>query len=155
MDIIKVFILAMTPIGELRAALPVALQHYKLGLPLAFAVSIIGNLVPVVAIVFLLNPVQRFLSRHSRLFAIFFEKLFARTRRKHSRRFERFEEMALISFVAIPLPVTGAWTGALASFVFGIPPRKAIPLIALGVTIAAVVVTLLTLGISGVWARVL
>ena len=52
----------------------------------------------------------------------------------------------MVVLVAIPLPMTGAWTGSLAAWVFHIPPRSAIPLISLGVLIAGVIVTLLVEG---------
>lgn len=147
-DYLKLFITAMVPIGELRAAIPLGLTVFGLSVVETYIISVIGNMVPIFFIVFLLDPVSKFLSKHFRFFKWFFEWLFSRTRRKHSRRFELLEEMALITFVAIPLPITGAWTGALASFVFGIPPKKALPLIFLGVLIAGVVVTLVTLGVK-------
>jgi uncharacterized membrane protein len=146
--VLKIFFLAMAPIGELRVALPVALTHYELPLLTAYVVSVLGNFIPVVFIVYLLDPVQKFLSKHSRFFKWFFKKLFERTRRKHTKKFETFEEVALITFVAIPLPVTGAWSGALAAFVFGISPKKSIPLIFIGILISGVIVTALTYGVT-------
>lgn len=58
------------------------------------------------------------------------------------------EEIALITFVAIPLPMTGGWSGALAAFVFGIKPKKAIPLIFVGIAIAGIIVGFLSKGLS-------
>lgn len=146
-DLFKTLVVAMMPIGELRIALPLALTQYHMSLPLAFLASFIGNMIPIFFIVFLLDPVSKFLSRHSRFFKWFFERLFEKTRKKHSKKFESVQEIALVSFVAIPLPMTGAWSGALAAFVFGIPPKKSLPLIALGVFIAGVIVSILTVGI--------
>jgi len=145
--VINTMLVAMTPIGELRAALPLALTHYKLSVPVAFAASVIGNMVPVVVIVYLLEPASSLLSKHSKIAKRFFEWLFHHTRKKHTRRFEALGSVALVTFVAIPLPMTGGWSGAVAAFVFGIRPRAAIPLIALGVMIAGVIVTLLTQGV--------
>jgi uncharacterized membrane protein len=145
-NILRVFISAMLPITELRGALPLALLHYKIDIFTAYFVTVIGNLVPVIFIVFLLDPVQKFLSNHSRLFRWFFQKLFERTRSKHTKKFETMEEIALVTFVAIPLPMTGGWSGALAAFVFGIPPKKSIPLIFLGLIIAGLIVLAITLG---------
>src|SRR3990170_6356061 len=144
--LVKVFFAAMTPIGELRVALPLALVHYKLPWAVSFAVSVFGNMLPITLIVFLLEPVSNYLTAHSKFFRWFFNWLFERTRKKHSHRFEVLEEVALVTFVAIPLPMTGAWSGALAAFVFGIPPKKSIPLIFLGVLISGIIVTLLTYG---------
>lgn len=140
----------MIPVGELRASLPIALTKYNMGLPLAFFISVAGNMLPVVLIAYFLEPIHLFLSKHSKFFRWFFEWLFHYTRKKHSKRFEVFEEVALVTFVAIPLPMTGAWSGALAAFVFGIPPKKALPLITLGVIIAGIIVTILTLGIKAI-----
>lgn len=147
-EIYKTLILAMMPVGELRASLPIALTQYNLSLPLAFAISVIGNMIPVVVIVYLLEPISKFLSRHSKFFEWFFEWLFEHTRKRHSKKFETMEEIALVTFVAIPLPMTGAWSGALAAFVFGIKPKMAIPLITLGVIIAGIIVSIITLGVS-------
>ena len=61
------------------------------------------------------------------------------------RRFHTYGDMALVLLVAIPLPMTGAWTGSMAAWVFNIPARRAIPLIGLGVVIAGIIVTALTL----------
>jgi uncharacterized membrane protein len=146
-DLLKTFLLAMAPVGELRAAIPLGLTHYKLGILETFAVSVIGNMIPIVIIAFLLEPVSRWLSKHSKYFRSFFNWLFERTRKKHSKKFEVFEEVALVTFVAIPLPMTGGWSGALAAFVFGIPPKKSLPLVGLGVIIAGIIVTTITLGV--------
>ena len=83
----------------------------------------------------------------SKFFNRFFTYLFERTRKKHNGKFEKWGALALITFVAIPLPVTGGWSGALAAFVFGIPFKKALPLIFLGVIIAGAIVTGLSLGV--------
>jgi len=71
------------------------------------------------------------------------ESIFARTRRK-GEMIERYEEIGLMLFVAIPLPVTGAWTGSLAAYLFGLKFWKSILFIFLGVLIAAGVVSFLT-----------
>lgn len=147
-SLLKVFISAMVPITELRGALPLAILHYKIDFFTAYTVTVFGNLVPVILIAYLLNPVQKFLSAHSRLFRWFFNKLFEKTRSRHSKRFETMENIGLVTFVAIPLPMTGGWTGALAAFVFGIPPKKSIPLIFLGLLIAGLIVGIITQGFN-------
>jgi len=74
------------------------------------------------------------------------QKLFERTRRKLNGRVEKYGYWALTLFVAIPLPVTGAWTGTLAAFVFGLPKKASFIAIFIGVCISATIVTLVTLG---------
>lgn len=150
-DILKTIFLAMTPIGELRVALPIAITVFKIPFWEAYFISIVGNMIPVLLIAFFLDPISGFLSEKSKFFNKFFKKLFYVTRKKHSKKFEVFEELALIIFVAIPLPMTGAWSGMLAAFVFGIKPKKSIPLILLGVMIAGLVVGVLTLGIDKIF----
>lgn len=140
-------LMAAAPISELRGAIPLALGVYGMSIPLAFTLAIIGNMIPVFFILWLLNPVQRWLSYKSRLFDRFFKWLFSWTRSRHAKKFELYEELALVILVAIPLPMTGAWTGSLAAFVFGIPYKKALPLIFLGVLIAGIIVTLASTGV--------
>ncbi|MCK4304280.1 MAG: small multi-drug export protein [Candidatus Eisenbacteria sp.] len=139
----------MLPIVELRGAIPWALSP-AMGPPLswwhAYLISCVGNMVPLIPILAALGPVSDALRRRSRLMERFFVWLFARTRRR-GKLVERYGAMGLILFVAIPLPVTGGWTGSAAAFVFGIPFRLALPCIALGVAIAGCVVTLAAAGV--------
>lgn len=144
---LKVFLIAMSPIFELRGSIPMALGAYHLPVLSAFLISVLGNILPVVFILLLLEPVSVFLSRRSRLLSRFFTWLFEKTRKKHAKTFETGRDIALMIFVAVPIPFTGAWTGALCAFLFGIPFKRALPAIAGGVVIAGVIVTLATLGI--------
>ncbi len=144
---IKTLLVAASPFLELRGSIPLALGVYHLPVLSAFWISIIGNIIPVVLILWLLEAIYKFLSHHFYFFNRFFSWLFERTRKNHQRKFKKWKEFALVVLVAIPLPFTGAWTGSLAAFVFGIHWKKAFPLIALGVLIAGLVVTLTTLGI--------
>jgi len=144
---LKVFLIAMSPILELRGSIPLALGVYDLPVWSAYLFSVIGNIVPVIFILFLLESVSCYLSQHFYYFNRFFAWLFERTRQKHSAKFERWQEFALVILIAIPLPFTGAWTGSLCAFLFGIPFRKAFPLITLGVILAGLIVTLTSLGI--------
>ncbi len=144
---IATILIAMIPIGELRGAIPVALGAFDMSPLSAYIYSVIGNIIPVFFLLWWLDPVSKWLMRKSKFFNRFFTWLFDRTRKKHTKRFERWGTLALITFVAIPLPITGAWTGSVAAFVFGVPFRKALPLIFIGVLIAGVVVELLSLGV--------
>jgi len=149
MEVLNVFLLAMTPVGELRVAIPVALLVYNLNWLWAYFISIIGNMVPVIFILLFLSPVSRWLSKRLSFCDKFFNWLFERTRRKSSPRMEKYGAIALITFVAIPLPFTGAWTGSIGAFLFNIPFKKAFPLILLGVLISGAIMLLLTQ--TGLW----
>ncbi|MDD4607071.1 MAG: small multi-drug export protein [Patescibacteria group bacterium] len=145
-ELIKVLLTAMAPISELRGAIPLAVGAYHWPIWQSYFVAVIGNIIPVIFILWLLEPVSKFLCQHSKLMARFFKWLFERTRLKHTQKFERWGAVALISFVAIPLPITGAWTGSVAAFVFGIPYKKSLVLITSGVLIAGIIVSLITTG---------
>jgi len=145
---VKTFLIAMSPLLELRGAIPLALDVYRLPIWSAFLFSFLGNLSVVLAILLLLGPVSRYLSRRFSCCQKFFTYLFARTRKRHKKKFIRWEEFALIVLVAIPLPLTGGWTGSLCAFLFDIPFRRSFPLIALGLFIAGLTVLLATLGLA-------
>ncbi len=145
-----IVLMAMLPILELRGAIPWAFK-FAPQLPLAttYLLAVLGNFAPVIPILLFLGPVSQFL-RKVPVFDRFLGWLFARTR-KRGKLIERYEAIGLTMFVAIPLPVTGAWTGALAAFIFGVRLRYAIPCILLGILIAGVVVTLAAKGVIGIW----
>ncbi len=149
MEVFNVLILAMTPVGELRVALPVALAIYDFHWTLAYLISVIGNIIPVIFLLLFLGPVSKWFSEKFGLCDSFFNWLFERTRRKNNGRVEKYGAIALISFVAIPLPFTGAWTGSIVAFLFGIPFKKAFPLISLGVLISGAIMLILTQ--TGLW----
>lgn len=138
-----VAIISVLPVFELRGAIPAGVA-LKMPLWQAAVVAVVFNMLPIPFLLWFLDPFSSWLSRHSRTMDRFFTWLFARTRRKHSRSFERWQELALMIFVAIPLPMTGAWSGAAAAFVFGIPHWTALLFIFLGVLIACGVVALAT-----------
>ncbi|HIH36954.1 MAG TPA: small multi-drug export protein [Methanocellales archaeon] len=144
-DWLPVIVVAAMPISELRGAIPVAILHGFDPLT-AYMLAVIGNLIPVVPLLLWLEPVSNYLRRYKN-WDRFFNWLFTRTRSRHSEYFEKYGAIALSLFVAIPLPVTGAWTGCAAAFVFGIKFSHALPAIFFGVLIAGVIVTLTTLGI--------
>lgn len=143
-------VLAMMPISELRGAIPYAVSFGEMAWEKAYVIAVVGNFLPVIPILYLIGPVSEFLRRHVKFFDRFFDRLFARTRRK-GKLIERFEVLGLILFVAIPLPVTGAWTGTLAAWLFGVRKSVALPAILGGIMIAGVVVTLATQGVISFW----
>jgi len=142
---VSTFIVSMLPIAELRGGIPLGLCFNSVSLPVTFAIAVVGNLVPIPAILLLLGPISDRLMKY-RPCEVFFSWLFQRTRRK-GKMIERFELVGLTLFVAIPLPVTGAWTGSAAAFLFGIPFVRAFPAIIVGVLIAGCVVTSVSLGL--------
>ncbi|MFH1857119.1 MAG: small multi-drug export protein [Candidatus Omnitrophota bacterium] len=143
-----VFIMSFLPISELRGAIPVGLLKMHLPLLKTYFIAVAGNMVPVIPLLLLLEPLSNKL-RTFKVWAKFFDWLFARTRKK-AKLVERFEALGLMLFVCVPLPVTGAWTGCIAAVLFKIPVRVAFCAILLGVMIAGVIVTLLTTLTTGI-----
>jgi uncharacterized membrane protein len=142
------FFVSMLPIVELRGALPAALVYFGLPFWPAYALAVLGNILPAIFLILFLEKIAEYLGHHNYRFNRFFAWLFERTRRRHNHHFEIWGPLALMIFVAIPLPFTGAWSGAVAAFVFGVPPKRSAPSIIAGVAIAGLIVGALTLGIA-------
>jgi uncharacterized membrane protein len=133
-----VLIVSMLPIFELRGAIPLAVLYYDMPVVSAYLLSWIGNLIPILPIIYFLEPIRKALS-HIGFVDRFFKWFYARTYRR-GERVMRLGAIGLSLFVAIPLPVTGAWTGSVLAILFNIKPRYAFPAIILGVTIAGILV---------------
>jgi len=138
-----VLIISALPILELRGAIPVAINLFNFPWYQALLLAIIGNLLPVPIILLFLNAISKWLSKIG-FFRRFFHWLFEHTSRR-GKIVERYERIGLILFVAIPLPVTGAWTGSLLAVLFGLKFRHAFLSILIGVCIAGIIVTCLSL----------
>ncbi|MDD4879698.1 MAG: small multi-drug export protein [Candidatus Omnitrophica bacterium] len=137
---VVVLIIAALPISELRGAIPAALSF---GIPIqkAFIIAVIGNFIPVIPVLFLLEPASKRLSRF-KPFARFFDWLFTRTRKK-ADTIQKYEMWGLAIFVAIPLPMTGAWSGAIAASLLKMRFRYAVAGCILGIVAAGIIVSLL------------
>ncbi len=137
------FLSAMLPIGELRLAIPLAIVHFEMPWQQAFFYAVLGNLAPVVPLLLGLGLASRMLTSFSNPLGRFLQWRESRLRSSYGARFQRYGAIALLPIVAIPLPLTGAWSGCLAAWAFQIPFRKAFPAIAGGVLISGVIVTAL------------
>ncbi|MDD2352440.1 MAG: small multi-drug export protein [Candidatus Caldatribacteriota bacterium] len=144
-NLLKITLLSTLPVLELRGSIPIAISYYHLPVLESYIFAVFGNLIPAVFLLLYLKPFSDFL-RKCPIFDIFFSWLFKRTRR-HEKKYEKYGALFLLFFVAIPLPVTGAWTGSVAAFLFGIRFWYAFPMIAGGVMIAGIIVTFANLGI--------
>ncbi len=144
---LKILLVAMSPVLELRGAIPLALKSYNLPLWSGIFFSLLGNLIPVLFLLLFLEPVSRFLRERFVFFERFFGWLFAKTERSHRKKFKKLDKFALILLVAVPLPLTGGWTASICAFLFGIKFRQSFPLILSGLLIATLIVTFLTLTI--------
>lgn len=138
------FLISMVPVIELRGAVPIA---YASGVPLWLAnlVAIIGNLVPVPFIIIFIRKIFALMRKWSKGFDGLVTRLENRAESK-SEVVLKYAFWGLFVLVAIPLPGTGAWTGALVAAMLDMRLKKAFPAIALGVVTAAVIVTFVTYG---------
>lgn len=137
-----VVLIAALPIVELRGAVPVGILFFCMPWWQAVLWALIGNIAPIVVVLLLLERIVAWFS-HVPLFRRFFEWLFARARSK-SGSIQKYEFWGLATFVGIPLPGTGAWTGAVAAEVLGLAYWKSLLSIFVGVLMAATVVTFLS-----------
>jgi len=135
-----VMIVGALPISELRGAIPLGLSF---GMPLAkaFWLSVLGNCIIVPFALFLFEPVTGVL-RKFKIWSKFFDWVFERTR-KNSDAIQKYEALGLVIFVAIPLPITGAWSGIIAASLFKIRFRYAFLAIVSGVICAGLIVSAL------------
>jgi len=141
-----IFLFSALPVVELRGGIPLAIAFYQISPWKAFLLACAGNMLPVIPLLLLLNPISGWLAKKSKIMASFQQWLFDKTRKKHSENMERYGAIGLFLFVATPLPGTGAWTGALLAFLFDIQFRYALPAIIGGVLLAGVIVTAASTG---------
>lgn len=142
--IIATFLVSMVPVIELRGAIPIGVG-YGLEYWVAVVVSIIGNLVPVPFIILFIRKIFALMRRWSKKLDGVVSKLEKRAESK-SDVVQKYAFWGLFVLVAIPLPGTGAWTGALVAAMLDMRLKRAFPAIALGVLTAAVIVTFVTFG---------
>ena len=140
-----VLLISMLPFIELRGSIPAGILVFHMGPVSVLIISIIGNLIPVPVILILFEKIEVWLRKY-RFWANLMDKIFEKTRKRASKKVEEYEALALISFVAIPLPGTGAWTGALIAYLFGLELKRSFFYIVIGVLIAGIAVTLLSTG---------
>ena len=143
-EFIYTMLLAMVPVMELRGAIPIGVA---MGLPplVTFIASVIGNMIPVPFILVFIRRVFKWMRVHIPRLGGLVDKLEAKAHVK-GRKVTKYKYLGLFIFVAIPLPGTGAWTGALAAAFLDMRLKSALPAIFAGVVVAGVLITGLTYG---------
>ncbi len=143
--LIATFFISMVPVIELRGGLPYGIT-LGLDYPLALTAAVLGNMVPVPFIIVYIRHIFTWLRKRSKWWD---EKIARLEKRAHlkGRVVRKYSTIGLCILVAIPLPGTGAWTGALVAAVLDMRLKKAIPAIFLGVCIAAAIMTMVTFGL--------
>ncbi len=142
---LAVFVLSMAPLVELRGGI-IAASALGVDMYLAYALCVAGTLLPIPFILLFLRKIFDWM-KNTRLF-----KLVDKLERKAEEkilRIEKYKTLGLLIFVAIPLPGTGAWTGALAAVIMKMKFKTAMFSIVLGSLIAGVIMTILSYGVLG------
>ena len=141
-QILMTFLVSMVPVIELRGAIPMAVGaglDYRIAIP----VAMIGNLIPVPFIIIFIRRIFAWIRKMFPKLNAFVDKLEERGKSK-SDAVLKSAFWGLFIFVGIPLPGTGAWTGALIAAMLDMRLKKAFPAIAAGVITAAAIVTIVT-----------
>lgn len=141
---LKTLVTAMMPILEIRGAIPVGVAS---GLDpwLAFAVGFVGNMLPIPILILLTRKIIEWLKKHNML--VKFTAWLENKGSKGAQKVQKYSFWGLFILVAIPLPGTGAWTGALVASLLDMRLKRALPAIAMGVAAAGLIVLLVTYGV--------
>ena len=142
---LSTFFISMVPIVELRLGLPYGIA-LGLDYPLALLAAVVGNMLPVPFIIIFIQRIFAWIRKHMVALDGFVTKLENKAHLK-GETVQKYGPIALLLFVGIPLPGTGAWTGSLIAALLGLKPKSAIPCIMLGVLMAAAIMTGLTYGV--------
>lgn len=148
------FILGMTPIIEIRGAIPVGVS---LGLSYfeAFIIGFIGNIIPIYFIVKYIRPLFDFFGRF-KIFKVIIDWATNKATKKieESEKLQNFTALGLFLFVAIPLPGTGAWVGSLIANFLNLPVKKAFWPLTLGVLTAGIIVLVATGSVVSIFQHI-
>ena len=144
--VLYTFLISMVPFIELRGAIPVAAAT-GLSLWIAFPVAVFGNILPVPFIILFIRRIFAWLRKTFPKLGGFVDRLEEKGRAKQQKVLDKGLFLGLFLFVAIPLPGTGAWTGALVADVHDVRFKKAFPVIFAGVVTAGLIVSFVSYGI--------
>lgn len=148
-EFIWTMLVSMVPVVELRGGIPFGVAA---GLPvwLAWLAAVIGNMIPVPFIIVYIRRVFQWMRRKLPRFNGVVDKLEQKAHLK-GKAVTKYKYLGLAIFVAIPLPGTGAWTGALAAAFLDMPLRKALPSVFVGVLVAGIAISILTFGVASIF----
>jgi len=141
-----IFLISLFPVLELRGGM-IAAKLLDVNLISAFIICYVGNILPIPFILLFIRKIFNFL-RNKKGFSKLIKKLEERSL-KQSEKVTRWRDLGLVIFVAIPLPGTGGWTGALIAAILEMPIKKSFPLVALGVFIAGLIMSVAAYAIPG------
>lgn len=141
-----IFFVSMLPVLELRGGM-IAAKLLGVELLKAFVICYLGNILPIPFILLFIRKIFKFLKKFKATVGLV-EKLEVRSMRK-SEKVKKWRNWGLLAFVAVPLPGTGGWTGALIAALLDIRIKSSFPIIALGVLIANLIMSVFSYGLLG------
>lgn len=147
--ILITFFVSMVPIIELRGAIPIA-TGLGLAPQIAIPVAIIGNLIPIPFIILFIKKIFAWMRKVSPKLNSVVDKMEAKAE-KNKEKVLKYAFWGLVLFVAIPLPGTGGWTGALVAAMLDMPLKKAFPAIMLGVLGAGIIISFISYGAAAIF----
>ena len=145
-NLLMTFLISMVPVLELRGAIPLGVLN-GLDIRAALAAVIIGNMVPVPFIIIFIRKIFKWMQEKSERLARLVKKFEDKADAKKAKVL-KYEFWGLMILVAIPLPGTGAWTGALVAAMLDMQLKRAFPAIFVGVIVAGIIVTIATYGVT-------
>jgi len=139
-----IFFTSMIPWWESRYAIPMGMLYFNWNWWHALPIAVMGNMLPIPFILLFFRYAENFL-RNYKFWENIMDWLFAKTRKRADKKIRRYEYLGLLLFVAVPLPFTGAWTGALIAYLFDLKFSRSLITIFFGVLIAAFVMIIVTI----------
>lgn len=143
------FITSVMPVLECRGGMIVA-KIFDIPFIKAFLICYLGNMIPMPFILLFIRKILEFMKKHN-ILKKFIEKMEGRAD-KNRDKIMRYKQWGLLLFIAIPLPGTGGWTGSLFAALLDIDFKKALSIVALGVFIADLIMSVLTYGVGAIFA---
>ena len=140
---LEIFLTSMLPVTELRLSVPLGVVCYSLNWLYVALLAILGNFAICIPILYLFSYFESILNKN-KYSSLLLKKIFSRTRSK-SKIINKYKYYGILFFVGIPLPFTGAWTGSLASYLFGFDKKKSLLAIFFGLIISAIIMTFASL----------
>jgi uncharacterized membrane protein len=145
-EIALTLLVTVSPVSELRGGIPLGILQYGLDPLFTFFIAVIANILIFFPVFFALHLFyDKLLSRIP-----LFDKYLDNLRKRGKPKVEKYGFWGLFLFVAIPLPITGAYTGTILAWLLGMDWRKAFPAVGLGVIVGGVVILLITLGATSI-----
>lgn len=145
--LLKLFLLSAVPLTEQRATIPMGIILYKINPALVFIVCLLGSMLPVPFILLLFNAIFDWMKKYKIFNKV--NKIIEKKIDKNSAKMEKYKEIGLITFIAIPLPTTGIWTGSVVAAFLKLDFKKSLFCAAVGGIISAFVLTLISMCIPG------